>query len=105
MQLPGLGDAALVVEGVKWQPPASHSCRPRTSHLRAPQMPLAVDSAGSCLLLAFAPLELRVVRVELERAAGAAEPGGQQAQHSARLTTLRELSIMGMSSPLQVGLC
>lgn len=86
-------------------PPAPHFHFSPIFHLRPPQMPLAVDSAGSCLLLAFAPLELRVVRVELERAAGAAGPGGQQAQHSARLTTLRELSIMGMSSPLQVGLC
>ncbi|GAB4817477.1 hypothetical protein N2152v2_004523 [Parachlorella kessleri] len=75
-----------------------------------PQMPAAADCAGSCLLLAFAPLELRVVRVELERAATAGPPAGsgaggggdaRQPPLTARLTTLRELSIHGLSSPLQ----
>lgn len=65
-------------------------------------MPLAVDATAGCLLLAFAPLELKLMRVEVERRPAAA-PGGPAPNPVARITTLRDLSILGLGSPLQVG--
>lgn len=66
-------------------------------------MPLAADAAAGFLLLAFAPLELRLMRVEITRR-GPSAPGAPAPPPTARLTTLRDLSIIGLGSPLQVRL-
>ncbi|PRW44970.1 RAB6A-GEF complex partner 1-like isoform A [Chlorella sorokiniana] len=61
-----------------------------------PQVPVAMDSAGWHMVLAFAPLDLKLYKVTLEGQLG---PGA--AKQSARLSLVRELSIMGLGNPLQ----
>lgn len=57
-----------------------------------PQTPVAMDSSGWHLALAFAPLEIKLLRVTLETAAG---------RPAARLSVVRELSILGLGNPVQ----
>ncbi|KAL4420208.1 hypothetical protein ABPG77_011424, partial [Micractinium sp. CCAP 211/92] len=59
------------------------------------QVPVAMDSAGWHLALAFHPLEIKLFKVTVEG------PLGPAGRPIARLSVLRELSIMGMGSPLQ----
>lgn len=60
---------------------------------------LAADSMGPYLLLAFAPLELRLLRVSVDWVVD----GSRGRTPVARLMTVRELSIMGMGNPVLVG--
>ncbi|KAL4448516.1 hypothetical protein ABPG75_005735 [Micractinium tetrahymenae] len=59
------------------------------------QVPVAMDSAGWNLVLAFHPLEIKLFRVTVEG------PLGPAGRPLARLAVVRELSIMGMGNPLQ----
>ena len=54
-----------------------------------------MDSVGWHLALAFAPLEIKLFRVTVEG------PLGPAGRPTARLTAVRELSIMGLGNPLQ----
>lgn len=55
-----------------------------------------MDACGCYVVAASAPLEVRVLRVQLLGAAGLA------GRPSARITVVRELSIMSVGQPLRV---
>ena len=59
-------------------------------------MPLALDALGSYVLVAFAPLELTLLHVVMT---GALSPNGTP---TAKIQTVRELSIMSVGQPITV---
>ena len=60
------------------------------------QAPLALDAVGSYILVAYAPLELTLLRVAM---IGALSPN---AASSAKIHVVRELSIMSVGQPITV---
>ena len=60
------------------------------------QAPLALDALGSYILVAYAPLELTLLRVAM---AGPLSPTGAS---TARVSVVRELSIMSVGQPITV---
>lgn len=64
----------------------------------ASQAPLAMDTSGSHVIIAAAPLDITVFRVDLTGALG------PQDTAVAVFTLVRQLSIMGSGHPLQVKL-
>ncbi|KAH7624062.1 hypothetical protein Ndes2526B_g01314 [Nannochloris sp. 'desiccata'] len=71
-----------------------------------PQLPAAVDAVGPFLALAYAPLEICLLRVDFldqqqkSTGAGATKAGATSAP-KATLTSIRELNILGLGGPLQ----
>lgn len=55
-----------------------------------------MDASGSHVVAAYAPLDIKVWRIDL---AGTIMPSGKP---SARITVVRELSIMSVGQPLRV---
>jgi hypothetical protein len=73
-----------------------------------PQLPAAVDAVGPFLALAYAPLEISLLKVDyLDQQQGAAGSLGLKSGVSATtalkatLTPIRELNILGLGGPLQ----
>ena len=64
--------------------------------LLIPQAPIALDALGSYVLVAFAPLELTLLRVVMT---GALSPTGTP---TAKIHAVRELSIMSVGQPITV---
>ena len=60
------------------------------------QAPLAIDALDQYIVLATAPLEIVLLRVQIQ---GAVSATGNP---SAQLTVIRELSILSAGSPLRV---
>ena len=71
-------------------------CRDQSLTLLIPQAPIALDALGSYVLVAFAPLELTLLRVVMT---GALSPTGTP---TAKIHAVRELSIMSVGQPITV---
>lgn len=62
------------------------------------QVPLAMDACGSHVVAAYAPLDIKVWRIDV---AGIFTASGKP---SAKMTIVRELSIMSVGQPLRVSI-
>jgi hypothetical protein len=66
-----------------------------------PQLPAAVDAVGPFLALAYAPLEISLLRVDYLDQQQQHQRGGVSTITKATLTVIRELNILGLGGPLQ----